>query len=55
VKLWGVQSGALKQAITVDSDSVHTVFSVAFSPDGKTLAGDGWGNAVKLWVVNESR
>src|ERR1700674_3447920 len=41
-----VLKGSLKQTLTGHDESVR---SVAFSADGKTVAGAGLGNAVQLW------
>jgi WD40 repeat protein len=46
IKEWDAQMGALEQTL----GQGQTVYSVAFSPDGKTLAG-GSEDIIKLWDV----
>jgi WD40 repeat protein len=43
--IWNVQAGIRQHLIKTDS----AIFKVAFSPDGKTFAANGGGNALGLW------
>jgi len=47
IHLWDVQTGKLRQTLGKHSG----VWSVAFSPDDKTLASTSWDGTVKLWDV----
>ena len=45
IKLWDIATG--KNTATLND--THCVLSVAFSPDGKTLASGSQGKTIKLW------
>ena len=48
IELWDVASGTLKATLKGHTDWVN---SIAFSPDGQTLASGSWDMTVKLWDV----
>src|SRR5947209_4969541 len=48
-------AGAFARLGTARYGNVGRVFSVAFSPDGKTLAAGGWDGSIRLWDVATSK
>ena len=46
IRLWDAETGASKTTLTGHSD---TVSSVAFSPNGATLASGSWDGTIRLW------
>ncbi|NCS59391.1 MAG: WD40 repeat domain-containing protein, partial [Microcystis aeruginosa G11-04] len=48
IKLWNVETG---QEIRTLKGHDNYVYSVNFSPDGKTLVSGSWDNTIKLWNV----
>src|SRR5579871_3941698 len=44
-------AGALNRLGEVRYRNVGRVFTVAFSPDGKTLAAGAWDGSIRLWEV----
>jgi WD40 repeat protein len=49
IRFWDVASG--KSQAILKKAAVYGVDSLAFSPDGKTLASGAGGNKIKLWDV----
>ena len=52
VKLWEVSSGRLVRSFEGHKSFVH---SIAFSPDGKTIASGSYDHTLKLWDVGSGR
>lgn len=52
IKLWDLATGQVMRTLSGHRD---IIFSIAFSPDGKTLASGGADNAIKLWDVKTGR
>ena len=64
IRLWDVDTGETQRILTghagefeVDNGpfSVEGVYSVAFSPDGKTLASGGGDNVIHLWDIGTGK
>jgi WD40 repeat protein len=53
VKLWDVRSG--KELKRLTGSFVDAISSVAFSPDGKTLAGATDNGLIRLWDVDSGK
>jgi WD40 repeat protein len=54
VKLWDVATGRNTSTLPNHDDQIDWILSVAFSPDGKTLAMGGF-NKITLWDVKTGR
>jgi WD40 repeat protein len=52
IKLWDVETRQELRTLTGHS---NYVFSVAFSPNGETIASGSWDKTVKLWDVNNGQ
>jgi len=50
IELWDVDSGQLKAIL-----EGNQITSVAFSPDGATLAGGSWDTTIQLWDVDSGQ
>ncbi len=48
--MWRVSDGSLIRTLT---GHTNWVMSVAFSPDGQTLASGSWDSTIKLWRVSD--
>ncbi|MCY3553269.1 MAG: cohesin domain-containing protein [Candidatus Poribacteria bacterium] len=53
IRLWNVRTG--KHLHTLRTSKTGYAYSVAFSPDGMTLASGGSGNTIQLWDVRTGR
>src|SRR5207237_935629 len=54
VRLWDIESGKQK-AMMGGGQRYGAVFSVKFSPDGKTIAAASWDRQVRLWDVGTNK
>jgi WD40 repeat protein len=48
VKLWNPRTGELQRTLPVGGESIHNVYSIAFTRNSRLLAAAGWG-FVRLW------
>jgi WD40 repeat protein len=61
IKLWDIETGKLIRTLKGDDDRLSSlsidkkVFSVAFSPDGHTLASGNWDKSITLWDVDTGK
>lgn len=61
VRLWDVASGKLKRTFTVnkvwgaEESGSPSLFAIAFSPDGKLLAGGFHDSTLRIWEVRSGR
>jgi WD40 repeat protein len=58
VHVWNARPGTRPQLVGIGSDvrnpeDERSVFDVAFSPNGKTLASGGWDGTLRLWNVSD--
>ena len=51
MRLWSVISGAALQAVAHPGDMANLFFGVAWSPDGRLLAGGGKDGASYIWAA----
>ncbi len=54
LKLWDAATGKELASYKGDPDG-DVVCSLAYSPDGKTLASSGWDDSVMLWDVKTGK
>jgi len=50
VRLWDVQTGKLRE--TLEGHTAE-IYSIAFCPDGKTLASVSQDETLRLWPINK--